>query len=38
MNLIASNIKELLLALNEVDIKQIKMEENSFIVIVLFAE
>ena len=38
MNLIASKIKELLLALNQVDIKQIKMEENSFIVIVLFVE
>ena len=38
MNLIASKIKELLLALNQVDIKLIKMEENSFIVIVLFVE
>ena len=38
MKLIASKIKELLLALNEVDIKQIKMEENSFIVIVLFVK
>ena len=38
MNLIASNIKELLLALNQVDIKLTKMEEDSFIVIVLFVE
>ena len=38
MNRIASKIKELLLALNQVDIKLIKMEENSFIAIVLFAE
>ena len=38
MNLIASKTKELLLALNQVDIKQIKMEENSFIVIVQFVE
>ena len=38
MNLIASKIKGLLLALNQVDIKLTKMEENSFIVIVLFVE
>ena len=38
MNLIASKIKELLLELNQVDIKLTKMEENSFIVIVLFVE
>ena len=38
MNLIASKIKELLLALNQVDIKLTKMEENSFIVIVQFVE
>ena len=38
MNLIASTIKELLLALNQVDNKLTKMEENSFIVIVLFVE
>ena len=38
MNLIASKIKELLLALNQVVIKQTKMEENSFIVIVQFVE
>ena len=38
MNLIASKIKELLLALNQVVIKLTKMEENSFIVIVLFAK
>ena len=38
MNLIASKIKELLLALNQVDIKLTKMEENSFIVNVLFVE
>ena len=35
MNPIASKIKELRLALNQVDTKQIKMEEGSFIVIVL---
>ena len=38
MNLISSKIKELLLALNQVDIKLTKMEENSFIVIVQFVE
>ena len=38
MKHIASKIKELLLALNQVVIKQIKMEENNFIVIVLFVE
>ena len=38
MNLIASKIKELLLALNQVVIKLTKMEENSFIVIVQFVE
>ena len=38
MNLIASKIKELRLALNQVDIKLTKMEEGSFIVIVLFVE
>ena len=38
MNLIASKIKELLLALNQVDIKLTKMEEHNFIVIVLFVE
>ena len=38
MNLIASKIKELLLALIQVDIKLTKMEEDSFIVIVLFVE
>ena len=38
MNLIASKIKELRLVLNQVDIKQIKMVEDSFIVIVLFVE
>ena len=38
MNLIASKIKELLLALNQVVIKLIKMEENNFSVIVLFGE
>ena len=38
MNRIASKIKELLLALNQVVIKLTKMEENSFIVIVLFVE
>ena len=34
MNLIASKIKELHLVLNRVVIKPIKMEEDSFIVIV----
>ena len=38
MNLIASKIKELLLTLNQVDIKLTKMEENNFIVIVQFVE
>ena len=38
MNLIASKIKELLLALNQVVIKLTKMEELNFIVIVLFVE
>ena len=38
MNLIASKIKELHLVLNQVDIKQIKTEEDSFIVLVLFVE
>ena len=38
MNLIASKIKELLLALIQVDIKLTTMEEDSFIVIVLFVE
>ena len=38
MNLIASKIKELPLELNQVDIKLTKMEEDSFIVIVLFVE
>ena len=38
MNLIASKIKELLLALNQVDIKPTKMEELNFTVIVLFVE
>ena len=38
MNLIASKIKELLLVLNQVDIKLTKMGENSFIAIVLFVE
>ena len=38
MNLIASKIKELLLALKQVDIKLTKIEENSFIAIVLFVE
>ena len=38
MNLISSKIKELLLALNQMDIKLTKMEENSFIVIVQFVE
>ena len=38
MNPIASKIKELRHALNQVGIKQIKTEEDSFIVIVLFVE
>ena len=38
MNLIASKIKELPLALNQVDNKLTKMEEDSFIAIVLFVE
>ena len=38
MNLIASKIKELLLVQNQVDIKQIKTEEDGFIVVVLFVE
>ena len=38
MNLIASKIKELLLALNQVVIKLTKMDEDSFIAIVLFVE
>ena len=38
MNLIASKIKELPLALNQADIKLTRMEEDSFIVIVLFVE
>ena len=38
MNPIASNIKELHHAVNQVDTKQIKMEEDSFIVTVLFVE
>ena len=38
MNLIASKIKELHLVLNQVDIKQIKTEEDNFIVLVLFVE
>ena len=38
MELIASKIKELLLVLNQVVIKQIKMEENNSIVIVQFVE
>ena len=38
MNLIASKIKELLLALNQVDIKMTKMEELNFIVIAQFVE
>ena len=36
MNPIASKIKELHLVLNQVDIKQIKTEEDNFIVLVLF--
>ena len=38
MNLIASKIKELHLVLNRVVIKPIKMDEDSFIVIVQFVE
>ena len=38
MNPFASKIKELRHALNQADTKQIKMEEDSFIVIVLFVE
>ena len=38
MNPIASKIKELRLVQNQVDIKQIKMEEDNFIVLVLFVE
>ena len=38
MNPIASKIKELRHALNQADTKQIKMEEDNFIVIVLFVE
>ena len=38
MNPIASKIKELHLVLNQVVIKPIKMDEDSFIVIVLFVE
>ena len=38
MNPIASKIKELRRVQNQVDIKQIKTEEDSFIVIVLFVE
>ena len=38
MNPIASKIKELRHVLNQADTKQIKMEEDSFIVIVLFVE
>ena len=38
MNLIASKIKELHLVLNRVVIKSIKMEEDSFIVLVQFDE
>ena len=37
-SLIASKIKELRLALNQVDIKPIKTAEDNFIVIVLFVE
>ena len=36
MNLIASKIKELLLVSNQVVIKPIKMDEDSFIVLVQF--
>ena len=38
MKLIASKIKELLLELDQVVIKKIKIEENNFIVIVQFVE
>ena len=38
MNPIASKIKELRLVQNQVDIKQIKTEEDNFIVLVLFVE
>ena len=38
MNLIASKIKELHLVLNRVVTKMIKIEEDSFTVIVLFVE
>ena len=38
MNLIASKIKELHHVLNQVVIKPIKMEEDSFIVIVQYVE
>ena len=38
MSPIASKIKELRLALNQVATKLIKMEEDSFIFIVLFVE
>ena len=38
MNLIASKIKELRLVQNQAVIKQIKTEEDNFIVIVLFVE
>ena len=38
MNPIASKIKELLLVLNQVVIKPIKMVEDNFIVLALFVE
>ena len=38
MNPIASKTKELHLVQNQVDIKQIKMGEGNFIVLVLFVE
>ena len=38
MNLIASKIKESLRVLNQVGTKQIKMEDDNFIVIILFVE
>ena len=38
MNPIASKIKELRRVQNQVDIKQIKMAEDNFIVTVLFVE
>ena len=38
MNLIASKIKELHLVLNQVDIKLIKIDKDSFIVLVQFVE